>query len=188
MKVVELQRSLGHIVAFTKAAGASEKVAAELDRALQCLDPFKEKTLAEFNEFLRRADEYDRTGKLLPPARNGVSKERAAKAVGLTVDEAVKIFKDLHDRATDPAVTFADIDAKMKDFEKLTIPQLQEVAAKVGVTVPAKPKKQILEELTRRIKELKVSFQRTQFRFGEKVLAPEAPNAGVHEPLATAPQ
>ena len=71
MKVAELQRLIGNFGPFTRAAGASEKVATEFDRAMQCLDPFKEKTLAEFNDFLRRADEYDRTGKLLPPARNG---------------------------------------------------------------------------------------------------------------------
>jgi hypothetical protein len=42
--------------------------------------------------------------------------------------------------------------------------------------------------LTRRIKELKVSFQRTQFRFGEKTFTPEAANGGVDEPITTAPQ
>lgn len=167
MKVAELQHSLGHIVAFARAAGASDKVVAELDRALQCFDPFKEKTLAEFSDFLRRADEFDRTGKLVPPARTSGGGTRAARAPALSAEAAAQIFNDLHERATDPALTYADIDAKMKPLEKLTIPQLLEVAAKVHVTVPAKPKKEILGELTRRIKELKVSHERTQFKFGE---------------------
>jgi hypothetical protein len=166
MKVAELQHSLGHIVAFAKSAGASDKVTAELDRALQCFDPFKEKTLAEFSDFLRRADEYDRTGTLQVPERKA-AKPRTAKVPALTADAAAQIFTSLHDRATDPALTYADIDAALKPLEKLTIPQLLEVAAKVNVTVPAKPKKEIMRELTSRIKELKVSHERTQFRFGE---------------------
>jgi hypothetical protein len=165
MKVAELQRFLGSMTPFVRAAGASEKVIGELDRALQCLDPFKEKSLAEFNDFLRRADEYDRTGKLLPPPT--ASKARTKKSTGLSVDEAAVIFQDLHQRATDPALTYADIDAKMKDIDKLTIAQLLELAAKVNVPVPTKPKKEIVGELTRRIKERKASFERTGFRLGE---------------------
>ena len=167
MKVAELQHSLGHIVAFARAAGASDKLAAELDRAVQCFDPFKEKTLAEFSDFLRRADEFDRTGKLAAPARTSASKTRTPKAAALTIDAAAQIFTTLHDRATDPALSYADIDAQLKPLEKLTILQLLEVAAKVNVTVPSKPKKEIMGELTRRIKELKASYERTQFRFGE---------------------
>jgi hypothetical protein len=164
--VAELQCSLGHIVAFARAAG-SEKLAGELDRALQCLDPFKDKTLAEFNAFLQRADEYDRSDKLSPPTRNGAGRTRVEKAPALTVEGAAQIFKDLYDHATDPAVTYAIIDAKMKALDKLKIPDLLEVAARANVTVPTKPKKEILGELTRRIKELKVSHERTQFRLGE---------------------
>jgi hypothetical protein len=166
MKVAELQRFLGAVTPFVKAAGASEKVAAELDRTLQCLDPFKEKSLAEFNDFLRRADEFDRTGKLLPPAQKGAARPRAAKAPSLTVDEAIQIFNNLHERATDPALTFADIDAKLKTLEKLTMAQLKDVAAKANITAPAKTKKHVLEEFARRIKELKASHERTQYRFG----------------------
>jgi hypothetical protein len=166
MKVAELQQMLCQIAAFAKAAGATDKVIMELDRALQCFDPFKEKTLAEFGEFLRRADEFDRTGKLQPPARPP-AKPRTARAPALSVDAAAQIFTSLHDRATDPTLTYADIDAALQPLDKLTIPQLRAVAAKVNVTVPAKPKKEIVGELMRRIKELKASHERTQFRFGE---------------------
>jgi hypothetical protein len=164
MKVAELQHFLANIVPFARAAGASEKVASELDRALQCMDPFKEKTLAEFSEFLRRADEFDRTGKLTAPASS--AKARAAKAPALSIDDAAKIYTDLYARATEPTLTYADIDAKLKPIEKLTMPQLKELAGKVGVTVSAKTKKQLLDQLMGRIKELKASFERTQYRFG----------------------
>jgi rubrerythrin len=149
---------------FARAAGASEKVVAEFERMMQSLEPFQNKTLAEFNDFLRRADEFDRTGQLTPPDR--ATKPKAPKAASLTVDEAVAIFKDLHQRATDPALTYEDIESGMSRLEKLTIPMLLEIAAKVDVPVPAKPKKEILGELTRRIKERKASFERTEFRLG----------------------
>ncbi len=164
MKVAELHDFLANFVPFARAAGASEKVTTELGRTLQCLDPFKEKSLAEFNDFLRRADEYDRTGKLTAPA--AARRARAVKVPALTVEDAAKIFTDLHERATDPAVTYADIDAKLKPFEKLTVPLLKEVAAKVGVTLSGKTKKAILEQLAGRIKELKASYERTKERFG----------------------
>jgi hypothetical protein len=167
MKVAELQRFFGNIAPFVKAAGASEKVATEFDRAFRCLEPFKEKTLVEFNDFLLRADEFDRTGKLTPPARASNGKPRAQKSPGLSVEEAVKICQDLYVRATEPSLSYAEIDAKMTPLDKLTIAQLQEVAAKVGAVVPTKPKKEILGALMRRIKELKASHERTQFRFGE---------------------
>jgi hypothetical protein len=166
MRVAELQSFLGNIAPFAKAAGASEKVAVELDRAVQCLEPFKEKTLAEFNDFLRRADEFDRTGKLVPTTGKS-ARARTPKAPALTVDEAVRVFNELHERATDPTLSYADIDARLKGLEKLTVPQLKEVAGKLNITMPAKTKKAMLEELARRIKELKGSHERTQFRFGE---------------------
>ena len=162
MTVAELQRFLGNFVPFAKAAGASDKASAELDRTVTCLEPFKEKSLAEFNDFLRRADEYDRTGKLTVPERTTTRAPRAPKVPKLTVEEAVNLYRDLHARATDPALSFADIDQKMRLLDK----QLKQLAAQVEVTVPVKGKAQILEELTRRIKELKASHERTQFRFG----------------------
>ena len=167
MKVAELQRFLANIAPFVKAAGASEKVATEFDRALQCLEPFREKSLVEFNDFLRRADEFDRTGKLTPPTRNGGAKTRAPKAPALTVDEAVAIFQGLLNHATDPAMSYAEIDAQLKPLEKLTLAQLKEVTAKLDMPMSSKTKKYMIEALTRRIKELKASHERTQFRFGE---------------------
>ncbi len=164
MKVNELQRFLASVAPFARAAGASDKAAAELDRALQCLEPFKERTLADFSEFLLRADEFDRTGKLTPPAKNG--KAKAAKAGSLSVDDAARIYADLLGRAADPKLTYADIDAALKPIEKMTAPQLLQVAAMVDVPVPTKPKAKIIEGLKRRITEFKASSERTQYRFG----------------------
>jgi hypothetical protein len=164
MKVAEFQKFVGSVVPFAKAAGSSEKAIAELERALQCLEPFKEKSLAEFNDFLRRADEFDRTGKLAAPPPKA---SRTAKAPKLTVEAAFQIFSDLYARATDPSLTYADIDAKMKSVEGLTVSQLKELAAKVSVSVSGKTKKAFVDACVLRIKELKSSHERTQFPLGE---------------------
>lgn len=166
MKVADLQRFLGNFAPFAKAAGASERVTTEFERMIGCMEPFKDKTLAEFNDFLLRADEFDRTGKLTPPTRTS-GKSRAPKTPSLTVEAAAQIFNDLHTNATRADVSYADIEAKLKPFEKLTIAQLKEVAAKVGVVVTGTKKKPILDAFSWRIKELKASDERTQFRFGE---------------------
>jgi hypothetical protein len=164
MKVHELQQFLGNFVPFARAAGASERVVTELSRTVQCLDPFKEKSLAEFNDILRKADEYDRTGKL--SANNG-RKPRTPKAPALSVDDAVRIFQELESRATDPTLTYPEIDARFKPIEKLTVAALKGLAVKVGVTLAEKNKQPILNQLKSRITELKASFERTQqYRFG----------------------
>lgn len=163
MKVADLQRLLGAVGPFARSAGASEKAGTELDRVAQCFEPFKEKSLAEFSEFLQRADEFDRTGKLTPPAASG--RARAGKAGSLSVDDAAKIITDLLARATDPTLGYADIEVALKPVGKMTIAQLVEVAAKVDVPVPPKGKPAILAALTRRITELKASGERMRDRF-----------------------
>jgi hypothetical protein len=164
MKVGELQQFLSQVVPFVRAAGAAEKVATELGRAVDCLNPFKEKSLAEFNDFLTKADEFDRTGKLSPPPKP-VRAPKAPKPPKLSMAEATQIYQALGDRVTDPSLDYATIDMEIDALGSLTAANLKEVARNAGVTLSTKATKpQILEELKRRIKERKGSFERTQFR------------------------
>lgn len=167
MKVSDMQQILNGLASLSRTMGASDKVANGVGEIARFFEPFKERTTDELQDLLVRADEYHRTGKVTLPQRGNNGRARSAKAPSLTVDEAANVFSDLHRRATDPALSYYEIDEQMKRLEKMTIPQLLEVAAKVRVTVPTKPKKDILAEFTRRIKELKASDQRTQFRLGE---------------------
>jgi hypothetical protein len=161
MKVSELQQFLSQLVGFVRAAGAAEKVAEELGRAAQSLEPFKHKTLAEFNDFLKKAEEFDRTGVLAAPKKPA----RAPKAAKLSVKEAAQKFSSLCDRATDPTLDYATIDTEIDALAGLTAANLKEVARQAHITLPARATKpQILDELKRRIKERKGSFERTQFR------------------------
>jgi hypothetical protein len=82
------------------------------------------------------------------------------------VDKAVDAYRDLLGRAASPSTSWSDIEVVMKPISKLTIPQLLEVAAKVEVPVPQKPKSDIVDALKRRVTELKASAERTQPMFG----------------------
>lgn len=168
MKVNDLQQFLAQVVPFVRAAGAAEKVANELGHAVQCLEPFKAKTLTEFNDFLRMADEYVRTG-TLPEKPGRATKPREPKTPKISVAEAAQKFQSLYDRATDPTLEYAAIDAEMATLTGMTVAQLKEVAKTVNVTLPSKAKKkdEIVAEFTRRIRERKGSHERTQFRSGE---------------------
>jgi hypothetical protein len=167
MNVASLQQLLGQIGPFARAAGAAEKVASELDRVVQCLEPFKDKSVGEFNELLSRADEYDRTGKLAPPAK-AAKAPRTAKAAAISVDEAAARFTALYDRATDPALDYATIDRELDALGSMTAPDLKAVAKKLNVTLPSKATKTgIVGELKRKVKDRKGSFDRNQFRAPE---------------------
>jgi hypothetical protein len=162
MKVTDLQQLLRQFATFVRAAGAAEKVSAEIDRTWQSFEPFRDKTLADFNDFLRKADEYERTGVLSSPVKERAA--RPAKAQKLTVDAAAEKFHSLYENATDTSVEYTTIDSEIDKFKQFTVKDLLLVAEKVKVTLPGKLKKeQILDELKRRIKGYKASFDRTQF-------------------------
>jgi hypothetical protein len=146
MKISELQLFLSQIANFVEATGASKL--AVLNQTVECLEPFKTRELADFNQFLRMADEYVRTG-VLPestkPKKTRVPKDpkepKAKKPAKLTVAEAAQIFLSLNERASDPTLEFSTIDAEISKFSDLTIGQLKEVAKEVNRTMPSSLKK-----------------------------------------------
>jgi hypothetical protein len=62
MKVSVLQQFLRSLIAPLETGTASRATAAELQRACQGLDPFRDKEVADFAEFLTRAVAYERDG------------------------------------------------------------------------------------------------------------------------------
>lgn len=168
MKVAELQQFLSQIVPFVRAAKASEAVATELDRAVRCLEPFKDKSLVEFNDFLGLADEYVRTGVL--PASAKPTKARpprapkAPKAPKLTVAEAAQIFQTLYERATDPTLEYSEIDAEISKFNDLKKDDLQKLAKEVNKTLPRSKmtNSEMVAAFKRMIKDQKENYERNQ--------------------------
>lgn len=167
MKVADLQQFLRQIGPFAKAAGASEKASADLDRAGQCLEPFREQSLADFSDFLTKtAEHYTRTGEFPQIVKPGKARApRAPKAPKLSLADAAAMFQGLYDRATDPALEYSTIDAEIDKFKPMTVPNLKELAKTVGVTLTGKANKPaILDVFRNRIKERKGSHERNQFR------------------------
>jgi hypothetical protein len=79
MKVNVLQQFLRNLIAPLEASAAPAPTLAALHRVCQGLDPFQDKDVADFAEFLTRAADYEREGKW-PSAQPSIS--------GRIVDEA----------------------------------------------------------------------------------------------------
>ncbi len=168
MKVADLQQFLRQIGPFAKAAGASDKASADLDRAGQCLEPFREQSLADFSDFVARtAEHYTRTGEfaqIVKPTKKRAA-PRAPKAPKISLTDAAATFQGLYDRATDPTLEYSTIDAEIDKFTSFTVTQLKELAKTVGITLAGKATKPlILDAFKNRIKERKGSHERNQFR------------------------
>jgi hypothetical protein len=180
MKVAELQQFLGQIVNFVEATGASKL--AVLVQTVECLEPFKTQELAAFNQFLRVADEYVRTGVL--PESVKTSKPRASrgpKTPKLTLAGAIQLFHDLNERATDPTLDSFTIDAEISKFNDLSIAQLKEVAKEINRTVPPhrKKKPEIVAAFKQMIKDQKENYERHQPQPAQTTPAPEPAPASV---------
>jgi hypothetical protein len=178
MKVAELQRFLNQIVNFVEATGASKL--AVLAQSVECLEPFKTQELTAFNQFLRLADEYVRTGVL--PESVKTSKPRASrgpKTPKLTVAEAAQLFRALNERATDPTLDSFTIDAEISKFNDLSIAQLKDLAKEVNRTVPPhrKKKPEIVAAFKQMIKDQKENYERNQPQPTQTTPVPD-PRAG----------
>ena len=166
MNVAELQQLLSGVAQFADAAGGSKTTIAEISRAVECLEPFKNVSLADFNDFLRRADECVRTGQWPEPGKKTSARAGGAKAPKISIAEAAQKFLALKERATDPSLENHFIDSEIDSFESLKKEDLIEVAKQVGRTLPSKgmTKPKIIAEFKRVIKELKESHAFNQYR------------------------
>ena len=180
MKVAELQQFLSHIVNFVEATGASKLAA--LTQTVECLEPFKTQELAAFNQFLRLADEYVRTGVLPETVKTRKPRaSKAPKAAKLTVAEAAQLFRALNERATDPTLDYFTIDAEISKFNDLSIAQLKDLAKEVNRTVPPdrKKKPEIVAAFKQMIKDQKENYERHQPQTAQTTPAPEPAPASV---------
>jgi hypothetical protein len=167
MKVADVQQFVSGIVQSVRAAGASEKVCSDLRQVGDLLEPYKERTLAELGGLLRTIDEFQRTGRWPEQITTTKAARRpaASKPPKLTVSQAAQKVMALLERVNDPDLEYGGIDAELKAIEPLTKPDLLKVAQEVGMTIASRSsKKEILEELRRRVRDRKGSFERTRFR------------------------
>jgi len=159
MKVAELQQFLRSLVGALAAAGGKQ-AAGDLERAAAGLQPFQAMTVAEFADFLAQADTYKRDGTL--PVKSG-GKAKAAVDTG-KVQEAAQKIQALYERAADPALSHAEIEAEVKKLSKLGKDSVIALAREFGIEQAVKSMKAAQEQIKLKIATRKESFERTQFR------------------------
>ena len=138
---------------------------ADLEEACAALEPFADLAMGEFAGFLRRAEEYHRTG-IVPVTASGKAptKPRAPKAAApaYTADQALIDLRDLYDRSIDESVTYPMIEEGVKRLDKLKKPDLDSVTASFGLG-KLKTKPLALAAVLEKVNDFKRMHQGTQF-------------------------
>lgn len=158
MKISDLQsflRSLSPVLA--NAGGA--KVAADLNRMADGLTPFQPLTIAEFADFLGKADQYARTG--VVPAKGSKGKA-PARTSDEAVNEAVNLANSLYDKALAPSFRFEDVDEALTALKKLKVEELKRVAKELNIFSVPRKKDDIIAEIGRKIKGRREFHDRTR--------------------------
>jgi hypothetical protein len=165
MNVGDLQQFLRSLSRPLSLSGA-KKAADDLERACAGLEPFRGLGIAEFADFLARAETYARTG-VVPTTKS--ARSSAGRAGAKTGDPqalaaAIEQVRALYDRVTSPEVTYATIDAELKRLDKqFKKDEILQIAREFGVSGTPKSKAAALDEMRRRMSERKESFERTRF-------------------------
>ena len=146
MKVADLQQQLCSLTLFAEAAGSTKAGLASLNATSEMLEPFRDCGIAEFAEFLRNADLAVKEGRWPEPKGKVGAKSRAPakpKAdAGKVIDDLFALYETMpHTASSDP-----EIEANTEPVMKLTGPNLQSLADRMGIgpqvkklkTVPAK--------------------------------------------------
>ncbi len=163
MKVAELQSFVKTLVQPLSSVGVSKTVCGNLESVAAGLELFRDLTIAQFADFLAKAEEYQRTGVLSAPAKS--ARVKKAKPSPISVPEAVQRVRDMYERATDPTLTYPAIDAEIDKLEVLSKDGILAVAKEMGFTLSTKnkkTKKAVRDEIKRRIVDRKASFERVQ--------------------------
>jgi hypothetical protein len=147
MNVSELQQFIRSLHAPLSAAGAPRKITDDLERIVAGLEPFRDRPLAEFADFLVRAEEYHRTG-VIPGRRRQKQPVDQNKVM-----EAAQNFKALCERALDPDVSSESLETELNRMvEPLNDAELRQVVQEVGGNA-VRTRKSALNELNRLLRE-----------------------------------
>lgn len=159
MQVAQLRMFVENLARFLAESGGTQ-VGRELQRAADALRPFDQRTIAQFEEFLKRADQFDRTGQVPVSKRAGAGQSATDEA---KVAQAAEMMRQLYDRATDPALSYQQIDAEVAKLNR-TLNKNEAVAVAERLGVPRKKtKKDALAEIGHWIREYKRTGERSSF-------------------------
>jgi hypothetical protein len=161
MKVADLQQYFTDLAKLLHATDG-KKSAAELSKIAERLQPFRNYDLADFANFLTRAEDSSRTGLLPvnPPKPSSRSKPPAKSKVDLAALRAE--VAHLHGTASSPDVTFESIEALQPKLDQLKKAEVLSVVDAIGlVGMKSKSKADIVNAIVARIKSIKQSSIRT---------------------------
>jgi hypothetical protein len=149
MKVSVLQQFLRNLIAPLEAGAAPAPTIAALQRACQGLDPFQDKEVADFAEFLTRAAAYERDGKWpsLNPSISGriVDEPNAAEYA-----QRLRTFLEREVPAGNPISE--DVRLELKRLTKrLKTSQVREIARELQIEDSFRGKKQGIEKIVLRL-------------------------------------
>jgi hypothetical protein len=163
LKVADLQQLVNGLMQPMRSAGASQKVLDDLARMSQGLEPFKERTMGEFNDFLQKADQCVRTGEWPAPGSRPSRRSGEPKQPGMSVDDAAQRIASLMERAaSDANMNLAAIETEVRALEGMTMPQLKEAAEQAHLMARGRTKDDMLKALAVAIKERKMAPERGQ--------------------------
>jgi len=146
MNVADFQKLTKSLAAAF--AADSTKVEKELLRLSEGLEPFQDLSIAEFTDFLAKADEYSRTG--IVPTKS--VKTRSASINHQLVEESVKDLQLLFEEAVQAQTSYSVIQSRVKLIGKpLKKNEAVELAKQFGITEAVKSKKEALEKIESRI-------------------------------------
>lgn len=157
-----MQQFLRSLIPPLRASGAKASVVDGLEEMGLALEPFQGQAVEAFAAFLRRAEEYDRTG-IVPAVAKAPPRSRAKKEAtpAYTPEEALRDIRSLFDRCLDDGVTHAMIAAEVKKLDKLKKADLDRVVAEFGLS-KARTKPAALDAIREKIEGHKKSHSMTK--------------------------
>ncbi len=135
MNVAAVQQHFRDLAALVGHAGASAKVVDELTLIATGLEPFRDRPLGLFAEFLRKAEEFDRTG-VLPVVATKARKPAAPKVPKPPKPAAADVIQrivTLYQNILTPTLTAETIDQELALIDALKGPDLQALATQLEV-------------------------------------------------------
>jgi hypothetical protein len=167
MNVAVVQQHFRDLAKLVEHAGATAKVLNELHLIATSLEPFKEHKLDLFAEFLKKAEEYDRTG-VMPVVATKAKRATTPKAPKVPKPSAAEVIQrivNLYQTILSPTLTEETIEQELALVDTLKGPDLQSLAGQIDVGEKVK-KMKVKDKATaikQAIRDRRGMFQRADY-------------------------
>jgi hypothetical protein len=168
MNVGVVQQHFRELTNFVQMAGASTKVVEELSLIAGGLEHFKDRPLGLFVEFLKKAEEYDRTG-VLPVVASKPKREPKPKAPPKPLKpkaaEIIQRVVTLYQNILTPTLTNESIEQELALVDSLKGTDLQSLATQLDVAEKVKKLKvkEKIAAIKQVVRDRRGMFERADF-------------------------